>query len=370
MAIENALGFLGAIDSGRIGEGSIVVFGPQAFLRETIASTLAAKLAAQGYQYRSFQIGGGATFEAALDELRAPDLFAAKRLIVCRVLKSHRDRGGDDEAPDDDASAGSSRAAASGGEAALAEAIEAGTAPNRLLLIYERDNVPARIRKVAEKSCVMVNCMRPFDNQLPAYVQAFARLRGMRLAPASADFLINRHAGDLSGIVNSLDKAALFAEEGKPVAPEDLREPGTRKMPEVFEIGDSLARGRTAAALAQIDLALAFGRDPIEILAVEMIPVMRRMMIAASMLARRQGPGEIASVIGASPMSGLVTRAIEGARHFGAERLRKSYRLAVELDESFKNGTVKERESALSTLVLELTTRPGTSPAGEHRQRT
>jgi hypothetical protein len=79
------------------------------------------------------------------------------------------------------------------------------------------------------------------------------------------------------------------------------------------------------------------------------------MMIAASMLARRRGTAEIAAAIGGSPTSGLVTRALDGARRFGVEKLRKSYARAIHLDESFKNGTVKERQQALSVLLLELT---------------
>jgi len=76
------------------------------------------------------------------------------------------------------------------------------------------------------------------------------------------------------------------------------------------------------------------------------------------MLARRSGSGEIAAAIGASPMSGLVTRAIDGARRFGAERLRRAYARATEMDESFKNGEIKAREQALSALLLDLMTDP------------
>lgn len=353
MSIENALGFLRSLEGSRPLAGTIVIFGPHGFLREFVVSTTAGRLAAQGYKYRSIQIGAGGDLALALDELGEPDLFAAKRLLVCRVLKSHRDRGGDDLADDDDDSA-QSRAAPGGGEAALAQVIEAGVAPNHLMLIYERDNVPARIRKAAEKSSALVNCLRPFDNQISDYALAFARARGRKLAAGSADFLAARHAGDLAAIANALDKAALLAEDGRTIEESALSEPGTRKIPDLFEIADSVARGLASRVLGQVDRALAFGRDPIELLAVEIIPALRRMMIAATMLSHRRAAAEIASAIGASPTSGLVTRAIDGARRFGLPRLKKSYTRAIELDESFKNGTIKEREQALGVLLLDL----------------
>jgi len=354
MPVENALGFLRSLESSRPLSGTIVVYGPHGFLREFVVSTTAARLAAKDYKYRSIQIGAGGDLNAALDELGEPDLFAPKRLVVCRVLKSHRDRGGDLTAADQDDSGGVLSRAATGGEAALAEVIEAGVAPNHLMLIYERDNVPARIRKAAEKSSAMVNCMRPFDNQIPDYARAFARARGRKLAAGSADFLAVRHAGDLPAIANALDKAALLAEDGKTIEEGALSEPATRKIPDLFEIADSVARGLASRALGQVDRALALGRDPIELLAVEIIPALRRMMIAATMLSQRRGPAEIASAIGASPTSGLVMRAIDGARRCGLERLKKSYARATALDESFKNGTIKEREPALGALLLDL----------------
>ena len=155
-------------------------------------------------------------------------------------------------------------------------------------------------------------------------------------------------------IANALDKAALLAEDGKTIEESALSEPGTRKIPDLFEIADSVARGLASRVLGQVDRALAFGRDPIELLAVEIIPVLRRLMIAATMLSHRRGSGEIASAIGASPTSGLVTRAIDGARRFGLERLKKTYTHAIELDESFKNGAIKERGQALGVLLLDL----------------
>jgi hypothetical protein len=72
------------------------------------------------------------------------------------------------------------------------------------------------------------------------------------------------------------------------------------------------------------------------------------------MLSHRRGAAEIASAIGASPTSGLVMRAIDGARRFGLDRLKKSYTRAIQLDESFKNGTIKERQQALGGLLLDL----------------
>ncbi len=331
----------------------VVIFGPHAFLREYVLDSIVRKLAGEGYQYRSFQIGAGDDYGAALNELHAPDLFAPKRAIACRILKSRRDK-----AEASEAEAGDARASGGGGsESALVAAIESAQGPGHLILLYEKDNAPAKVRRAAEKPALLVNCMRPFDNQIEQYVNAFAHAIGLKLSPAALDLIISRHGGDLAAVANTLGKVTIFAEPGKPVQPGDLDE-GARRMPEAFELAESVARGRASAALAQLGRALALGRDVFEILAVEMIPMMRRMMIAASMMASRRSQGDVAAALGLPPQSGLATRAIEGARRFGLSRLERAYWRACAMDAGFKDGTIKNREEAIAGLILDLMTAP------------
>ena len=353
MPLENALAYLRTAGGDRRVPPVAVIFGPHAFLREYVLDSIVRKLAAEGSRHRSFQIGAGDDYGAVLNELREPDLFAPTRAIVCRILKSRRAEAA---SPDDDAT--DARTSAPGGsEAALAAAIESFRGPGNLILLYEKDSVPAKIRRVADNSALLVNCMRPFDNQIDQYVNAFARSLELKLSPGALDLIISRHGGDLAAIANTLAKVTIFSEPGKAVQPADLDE-GARRMPEAFELAESVGRGRTSAALAQLGRALALGREVFEILAVEIIPMMRRMMVAASMLAAHKSPGDVASALGLPPQSVLATRAIDGARRFGLQRLERAYWRACAMDAGFKDGTIKGREEALAALLLDLMTPP------------
>ena len=352
MPLETALAYIRSAGADRRIPPVVVIFGPHAFLREYVLDSIVRKLAAEGCQYRSFQIGSGDDYGAALNELSAPDLFAPRRAIACRILKSRRDKA--EIATETDG--GDPRASGSGGsEAALVDTIESARGPGNLILLYEKDSAPAKVRRAAEKSALLVNCMRPFDNQIEQYVNAFAHSLGLKLSPGALDLVISRHGGDLAAVANTLGKVTIFAEPGKPVQPGDLDE-GARRMPEAFELAESVSRGRASAALAQLGRALALGRDVFEILAVEIIPMMRRMMIAASMIAARRSPGDVASALGLPPQSGLATRAIEGARRYGLARLERAYWRACAMDSGFKDGTIKGREEALAGLILDLMT--------------
>jgi DNA polymerase III delta subunit len=353
MPVENALAYLRAAASGRRIPPVAVIFGPHAFLREFVFDSIVRALVADGCTYRGFQIGAGDDYGAVLNELRAPDLFAPKLALACRVLRSRRDR-----AEDADASGESRTPGTGAGEPTLVEALERFRGPGNLVLIYERDNAPAKVRRAVEKSALMVNCMRPFDNQIDQYVLAFAASLGLRMSGAATDMLISRHGGDIAAIANALSKVTIFTEPGKPVQPGDLDEPGAKRMPEQFELAESLANGRTSQTLAQLARAFALGRDGFEILALEIIPVMRRMMIAAAIIGAGRSSNDVASALGMPPQSGMVSRAIEGARRFGLKRIERAYWQACAMDAGFKNGLMKEREQLLSGLLLDLMTRP------------
>jgi len=352
VAAENALAFLRALAAERAPAPLVVIAGPQAFLREYVLDRLRDRLARDGFKYRSFQVGGGDGLREVLAELDGADLFAPKRLLACRLLRAYRDRaGGGDE--DADGRPGSD----AGGEAALAAAAERLSAAVRLAVVCERDNAPAKIRRVGEHHGVVVNCARPFDNQLGQYADLFARNLGLKLSTSANDLLTARHGGDLAAAANAISRAVIVAGDRKTLEAADFGEPGATRVPDLFELADAIARGNANESLALFDRAIQTGRDPIELLAVEIIPLLRRMLVAASMLAARKGPALIAGALGLAPASTMVARAVDGARSFGLERLRAAHQRACQLDERFKTGLIKERAAAVGGLLVDLLAR-------------
>ncbi len=352
MAAETALSILRMGDRAPL-KPAVVISGAHAFLREYVFDFVRGMMLRRGMKYRGFHVGGADGFDAVLAELREADLFAPVRLIACRVLRSHRG-GGDQEDGADEAASGGPRSGSGAGEAAMVEAVAAMRGPGALVMVYERDSAPAKIQRAAERDGLVINCPRPYDNQLAQFADAFARAHDLRLAPGAADVLIERHAGDLAAIANSIARAAIHSLSGATLKADDLSDPAAAKIPDLFDLAEAVSNGRAAAALAILGRALAAGRDPFELLAVEMAPVMRRMLLAATLAAQRRNPAQIAAALGMGPSSPLAMRAIEGARRFGLARLAAGYRRVVQLDADFKNGEIKDRAEALAGLLLEL----------------
>ena len=352
MAVENALAFLRG--GARAAMPVYLIAGPHPFLREYALESLRLRMVRDGYQYRAFQVGAGDGYGAVISEIEGADLFAPRRLVACRVMKTHRARATADSDGDEDDGAPSGGRTAGGDEAALISAIGRIGGAVILALLYERDNAPPKIRRAAEQAGTVVNCMRPFDNQLAQYAAVLARDRKLELTPGAAEMLVGRHGGDLGAIANALAKAAIFRGDGARIDREDLSEPAARRIPDLFELAESVARGNAAETIALFDRAADTGRDSIEMLAVEIIPLLRRMLVAAAVLKRRKGAAEVAGALGLAPSSQMVARAVEGARRFGLARLERAHRRATELDARFKNGLIREREPAIAGLLLDL----------------
>lgn len=362
MASDTALGFIRAAARGAKLPAAIVIAGSSAFLRERVFDAARRTFKGEGMNYRSFLVGGGDTIERVIAELREADLFAARRIVACRVLRSHRERDSGEEEE-----GGAERGTAAGSEAALAEAIASAGIPGAFILLYERDTAPAKVRRSAETHGMLVNCARPYENQLSQYAEVLAAEGGVKLAGGAAEALAARF-GDLPAIANALARAAIHQEPGATLDVAALTDPAAARVPAVFELAESISRGDAAEALAILGRAIAFGRDPVELLAVEMIPVMRRMMLAAAVLERRGGPAQISAVLGFSPTSPLLTRAAEGARRYGLARLKAASRRACELDAGFKSGLFQAREEALGAMLLELMVGAGQAAASRARR--
>jgi DNA polymerase III delta subunit len=350
MPVENALAFLRG--SNRPTAPVFLIAGPQPFLRECALDRLRVHLASTGFQYRPFQVSGADGYGSVISELEGADLFAPKRLVACRVLKSHRERAS--VADDDDGDGGESKGGSAADESALAVALERISGPVHCVIVYERDNAPAKIRRVVEKIGTVINCLRPYDNQVGQYAEVFAHNLGLKLSFDAIDLLVGRHGSDLGAISNAIAKAAISCGDGGKIESSDFGLGGAARIPDLFELAESIARGRPGEALALFDRAIQTGRDPIELLALEVIPLMRRMLVAASLLQKRKSPADVARTLGMAPTSPLVVRAIDGARRFGLQRLVRAHQRACELDAKFKNGLIHEREQAISTLLLDL----------------
>ena len=348
MPSENALAFLSQLDAGKaLIPPVVLIAGPQAFLKEYVLDGCRDKLRGPGRDSQSFQIGPGGDFGAVLEAIAAPGLFSPASVVCCRILRSRA-------AADDDAEGGETRSSRGADDSKLSRAIELARNPSHLILLYDRDSAPANVNRQVEKAGLAILCNKPFESQLAQCATLFARRLGLKVNYATADTLAERYGANLAAMHNALVLAAIASAEHKP--DDFLRAgPGATDIgTELFQISESLSGDQPLMPFAMIDRAVAIGRDPTELLSLEIIPALRRLLIAATLGMQGQGPAEVAMEVSMSPRSPRVTALCNAARRYGLRRLTRTFRDAIEMDAGFKNGTVKEREPALSGLLAGL----------------
>ena len=284
MPSENALALLSQLDSGKaLLPPVILIAGPQAFLKEYVLDACRQQLRGPGRESQSFQIGAGSDFGAVLEAIAAPGLFASAAIVACRILRAR-------VTADDDGEGGESgdRRSARGGadDSKLSRAIELARNPSHLLLLYDRDSAPAKMQRQVEKTGLAIVCNKPFESQLTQFAALFARRLGLKISYATVDTLADRFGSNLAAMHNALVLATIAAASQKP--DDFLRSgPGAGDLgTELFQISESLSGDQPIVPFAMIDRAAAIGRDPTELLSVEIIPSLRRLMIAATLTCR------------------------------------------------------------------------------------
>jgi DNA polymerase III delta subunit len=351
MARVSALEFLRACARPSQLPGTILIYGPQAFLREYVLDTALASMNSPGRERLRLQLGPNDAPAALLGELSGPSLFAPTRMIACRVLRSRRART---HSADEGLDTGAKR----DGDAQLAEAIVKLASSTSLVMLYEQERAPAAISQTVENRGLAVVCGKPFPNQVEQYAQLFARRLGLELSTAAGAHLAERCNADLGALHNTLALAAIELGAKAKVGMKELSGPFAGSAPELFDLARCVSSAQAGRFLALLDRAGALGRDAVEVLAVEIIPTLRRMLLAASMLAEGRRRAEIARALGMGPQSPAVESAIDGAARLGLNRIREAYREAVELDTAFKTGLVRERQAALCRLMLDMAQAP------------
>lgn len=214
-----------------------------------------------------------------------------------------------------------------------------------LVLVVDTIDLRQKIWKSVQKVGRIVKLDPPYQNKLPAWIEARARRKGMRIQGDAATLLGDVVGTDLAGLDEALERLYLFVSEPgkKPdVTLADVEKCVARtRVHTVFELADALGRRETKTAVRVLESMLAAKEPPIRILAMVARHV-RRLWEASELMDRGESPESIGKHLGLNPY--FVKDFLKQARLFGnreyaaiidrvfaTDRLLKSSRLEPEL---------------------------------------
>jgi DNA polymerase-3 subunit delta len=197
-------------------------------------------------------------------------------------------------------------------------------------------------------------------DELPTWIDARAREKGVKLAPRAMASLAQLIGPDLWCIENELDKLAAYS-DGAVVEPETVAEIVTQAQEtKIWNLTDAIMAGDSAKALTSMRKLLLEGEPPTRA-AFMVTRQFRQLALVKDMRERGARADDVARVSGVVPFRLSAVGAV--ASRMSWADVAAAYACILEADLSVKRG-VADDESALQLLVHELC---GIAPKGSSR---
>jgi DNA polymerase-3 subunit delta len=125
----------------------------------------------------------------------------------------------------------------------LAEYLQKPTATTLLVFCYKYNKIDKRtkVAKLLDKSAVLFESKKIYDDQLPAWIGRYANENGLKINPKALQMLAENLGNDLTKITNELGKLKLLIKSGQEITPEIVEENiGVSKDFNIFELQKAL----------------------------------------------------------------------------------------------------------------------------------
>jgi DNA polymerase-3 subunit delta len=198
--------------------------------------------------------------------------------------------------------------------------------------------------------------------RIPAWLREEARARGHALGNDAAELLVELTGPDLRAAVGEIEKLSLYVGGARRIDAAVVAEVvGSRRGRSMFELADLLQRREVSRALGVLRTLLEQGAEPVAVVAF-LAGQLRRMIVAAELAGGKRPPSDVAQALGLPAW--VAERISDGARRYGAERLRAALRRLAEVDVSLKSSRL-DRASLLESFVLDLRGAEGVHQTGQ-----
>jgi DNA polymerase-3 subunit delta len=195
--------------------------------------------------------------------------------------------------------------------------------------------------------------------ELPTWIDAESKRRGVKLAPRAVAALDQLIGPDLWMLTNELEKLAAYA-DGALVEEETVEElVSAAGETKIWDLTDAVVAGDSKKALGTLSKLLADGQ-PAPMLAFMIVRQYRQIALVTDLRERRMRQDEIARIAG---VPGFRVNAVGAlANRYPWPVLREAYARLLDADLSVKRG-LQDDESSLQLLVHELC---GLAPRAAH----
>ncbi|RNC70145.1 MAG: DNA polymerase III subunit delta [Desulfuromonadales bacterium] len=202
-----------------------------------------------------------------------------------------------------------------------------------------------------KKNGELVECKRPYENQLGAFIRDEARGLGKRIEPAAAEMLVYLVGNNLSELASQMEKVATFVGVREAVTVRDVQAiVSDTKVESVFDLANALGERDLAKALRSLGTILRDGEAPLMLLAM-IARHFRQLWRVRELLAGKTPEQEISRLTGVNPyfLKGIMAQ----ARRFSVSDLKGVFESLYATDLDLKGGG-RRPVLAMERLVMDI----------------
>ena len=205
-------------------------------------------------------------------------------------------------------------------------------------LIIQGEKVDQRKKFFTEfkKNGVLVECKRPYENQLGGFIRSEAGIYGKKIDAAAAEMLIHLVGNNLQELASQMEKVAIYVGQRSVIELADIRKiVSDTKVDNVFELANALGNKNLAAAMRRLHTILRDGEAPLMLLAM-ITRHFRQIWQIRELIDSKAPEPEIAKKTGINPY--FLKGMLKQAGNFSPSECRRLFEQLFYADLSMKSG--------------------------------
>ncbi len=184
-------------------------------------------------------------------------------------------------------------------------------ATSRLLVVGQKVDMRRKFFRELVRKGRAIEFRPPYDNQVPQWIQRYAKRQGVPIEPAALQLLSQYVGAKPRELVSEIEKLISFVGVGQPITASAVeRVAGITRGTSVFDLADALGKGQGKLAQQLIQKFLSEGEEPTR--AVAMVTRHFQLLLKAKGLMDKSLPRDkMAAELGVAPffLSGYLEQA-------------------------------------------------------------
>ena len=223
---------------------------------------------------------------------------------------------------------------------------------SRLLVVGRKVDMRRKFFRELSRKGRALEFKPPYDNQVPQWIQRYAKREGIRVEPVAIQLLSQYVGAKPRELVSEIEKLVSFVGVGQPITASAVeRVAGITHGASVFDLADALGKGQGKLAQKLMQKFLNQGEEPTR--AVAMITRHFQLLLKAKMLMGKSLPRDkMAAELGVAPF--FLSGYLEQAQRRSASWLWAGLSALREADWCLKSQGRRQEHLVLELLVAKL----------------